>query len=175
MLRFSFCSAPPCPLEWGAISESVCNLINAILQHDDWDPLTLFATAAQAHVPSKEVLSDDVPFGIRQDLIVDIPVDARGIFDVYIDDFIRLTVDLKDSDNATRLERAPLLGLNAVSCEVSPFKPLQCDNMDAQAKLKAKTGLTKTKVFLDWSLNFRMMMIALLEKKSSPTLGRSWT
>jgi hypothetical protein len=63
MLRLSFGGAP-CPSEWGAISESVCNLINAILQHNNWDPLTLFAAAAQAHVPPKEVLSDDLPFGI---------------------------------------------------------------------------------------------------------------
>jgi hypothetical protein len=64
MLRLSF-GGTPCPSEWGAISESVCNLINEILQHNDWDPLTLFAAAAQeAHIPPKEVLSDDVPFGM---------------------------------------------------------------------------------------------------------------
>ena len=41
MLRLSF-SGAPFPSEWGAILESVCDLINMILQHDDWDPLTLF-------------------------------------------------------------------------------------------------------------------------------------
>jgi hypothetical protein len=164
MLRLSF-SGAPCPLEWGAISESVCNLINAILQHDDWDPLTLFATAAQAHVPPKEVLSYDIPFRIGQDLIINIPVNARSIIGVYINNFIGLTVDLEDSDNATRLERAPLLGLTAVSREVPPFKPLPRNNMDTQAKLKAETGLTKTKVILGWSLNFRMMTIALPKNK----------
>jgi hypothetical protein len=34
MLRLSFGGAPR-PLEWGEISESVCNFINAILQHND--------------------------------------------------------------------------------------------------------------------------------------------
>ncbi len=63
MLRLSFGGAP-CPLEWGAILESVCDLINTILQHNDWDPLTLFNAAAQAHVPLKELLPDNVPFGI---------------------------------------------------------------------------------------------------------------
>jgi hypothetical protein len=37
--------------------------------------------------------------------------------------------------------------------------------MDARAKLKAETGLTKTKVILGWLLNFWMMMIALPENK----------
>ncbi len=121
MLRLFFGGAP-CPLEWGTISESVCDLINAILQHDNWDPLTLFATAAQAHVPPKEVLSDDVLFVIRQDLIVDIPVNARGIVDVYIDDFFGLTVDLEDSNNATRLEWAHSPWTN---CRLQQSLPLQ--------------------------------------------------
>jgi hypothetical protein len=32
--------------------------------------------------------------------------------------------------------------------------------MDAQAKLKAKTGLTEMKVILGWLLNFQQMTIA---------------
>jgi hypothetical protein len=74
-------------------------------------------------------------------------------------------VDLEDSNNATHPERAPLLGLTAISHKVSPFEPLPCNNMDAQAKLKAKTGLTKTKVILGWSLSFRTMTIALPKNK----------
>jgi hypothetical protein len=139
--------------------------MNAILQHDDWDPLTLFATATQAHVPPKEVLPEDIPFGIGQDLIVDIPVDAKGIVNVYIDNFIGLTINLNNTNNATRLEQAPLLGLTAVSQEVSPIEPLQHDDMDARAKLKAKTGLTETKVILGWLWNFWTMTIALPENK----------
>ncbi len=105
MLRLSFGGAP-CPLEWGAILESVHDLINAILQHDDWDPLTLFNAAAQAHVPPKELLPlpDNVPFGIGRDLIVEIPINMRGTVDMYIDDFIGLTVDLDKKDNAICLE-----------------------------------------------------------------------
>jgi hypothetical protein len=114
MLRLTLGGAP-CHSEFRAISETLCDLINAILQHDDWDPLTLFVETAQANVPPKETFEDDAPFGIGQDLIVDIPVDARGIVDLYIDDFIGLTVDLDNTDNATRLKRAPPLGLTAVS------------------------------------------------------------
>jgi hypothetical protein len=166
MLRLSFGGAP-CPSEWGAILESVCNLMNPILQHNDWDPLTLFATATQAHVPPKEVLPEDIPFGIGQDLIIDIPVNARGIVDVYIDNFIGLTIDVNNTNNATQLEQAPLLGLTVVSREVSPIKPLPRNGMDARAKLKAETGLTETKVILSWLWNFWTMTRALSENKFS--------
>ncbi len=134
------------------------------------------------HVPLKEVLPDDVPFGIGCKLIVDIPVDARGIINVYIDDFIELTIDLEGTDSAIQLERAPLLGLTAVSREVSPFEPLPRDDMDAQAKLKAEPGLTETKIILGWLLNFRAMTIALPENKFiaysraiSDMLEHGWT
>ena len=63
MLRLTFGGAP-CPSEFGALSEMICDLINAILHHDDWDPLALFAETAQTNVPPKETLDDDTPFGI---------------------------------------------------------------------------------------------------------------
>ncbi len=113
---------------------------------------------------------------------MDIPVDARGIVDVYIDDFIGLTINLNNTNNATQLERAPLLGVTAVSREVSPIEPLPRDNMNAQAKLKAKTGLTETKVILGWLWNFRTMTIALPKNKFiaysraiSDMIERGWT
>jgi hypothetical protein len=77
--------------------ESFCNLINAILHHDDWNPLSLYATDSQEHVPPKELLPDGVPFRIGRNLIVDIPIDTRGTIDVYIDDFIGLTVDIENT------------------------------------------------------------------------------
>ena len=52
-------------------------------------------------------MEDNTPFGIGQDLIVEIPVDPRGTVDLYVDDFCGLMVDI--DDNATRLERAPFL------------------------------------------------------------------
>ncbi len=80
----------------------------------------------------KEVLPEDVPFSIERDLIVDIPINPRGIIDVYINNFLGLTINLEDTGNATCLERAPLLGLTAVSREVAKIKPLPWDKMDAQ-------------------------------------------
>ncbi len=122
MLWLSFGGAP-CPSEWGAISETICNLINTILTSDDWNPLEFFASNSQHLISPKCTLPDNVPFGIGCDLIVDVPVDPRGTVDIYIDNFIGLTVDLEGSDNMTRLKQAPLLGLTVVLQEVLPFEP----------------------------------------------------
>jgi hypothetical protein len=123
MLRLLFGGAP-CPSEWSAILELICDLIHAILHHNDWNPLSLYATDAQEHVPSMELLPDNVPIGIGSNLIVDIPINTRGTIGIYFDDFIGFTVNIKGANNATRLERALLLGLTAVSCKVSPIEPL---------------------------------------------------
>jgi hypothetical protein len=107
MLRLSFGGAP-CQLEWGSISKPVCNLINAILLGDNWDSKTLFAYQAQNHVPPKEILSNYIPFEIGRDLIINIPIDMRSTVDTYIDDFIGLTVNVKNSNNTAQLKQAPL-------------------------------------------------------------------
>ncbi len=75
------------------ISESICNLANALLLDDNWIPHQL---AAPTSIPVKQILDDDIPFRIGRDVIVDVPVDPRGILDVYIDDTNGLTVDLPD-------------------------------------------------------------------------------
>jgi hypothetical protein len=54
--------------------------------------------------------------------------------------------------------------------------------MDAKAKLKAKTGLTKIKVIFGWLFNFRTMTIAIPQNKFVAyskaildMLNRGWT
>jgi hypothetical protein len=111
MLRLTFGGAP-CPSEWGSIAESIYDLANAILLSDDWDPLSL-QSPNQHLVPDKIILDNDIPFGIGQDLIVEIPVNPRGTADLYIDDFCGLMVDI--DNNATRLKRAPLLALGSAA------------------------------------------------------------
>ena len=38
--------------------------------------------------PKDKVMSDNIPFGVRRQLIVDVPVNPRDIMDMYIDDII---------------------------------------------------------------------------------------
>ncbi len=141
MLRLSFGGAP-CPAEWRSIAESICDLAKEILLRDEWDPLSL-SSPAQHLVPEKTHLADDVPFGIGREFVVDIPVDLQGKINLYINYFVGLTVDIDSSDNAKRMESAPLLAVSATSREVSKLEPLPRDDMDARNKLIAETGLTK--------------------------------
>jgi hypothetical protein len=67
----------PCPPEWGSLSESVCDLSNAILCNPAWNPLELYSPAA-LKIPTRRPLADDIPFGEARELVVDVPVEAEG-------------------------------------------------------------------------------------------------
>ena len=45
-------------------------------------------------------MDDSIPFAEGSNLIVDIPVDARGTGDVYINDLIQATIIIEGTDNA---------------------------------------------------------------------------
>jgi hypothetical protein len=88
-------------LGWGSIAESICDLTNAILLSDNWNPLTLHSPA-QHLVPNKILLDDAIPFRIGRDLIVNFPVDPRGTFNLYIVDIDNNTVSLKKEPYSSR-------------------------------------------------------------------------
>ena len=92
-LRLTFGGAPG-PFDWGVISKTVCDLAMAILKSENWNSNTLYAPNHNL-VPSKAILDSGIPFAEEKQLIVDIPVNPRGIVDVYIDDTVGLTVDLE--------------------------------------------------------------------------------
>jgi hypothetical protein len=94
-------------------------------------------------VPPQQSLPTIFPFRIGWDHMVDIPTNPRGMVDIYINDFIGLTVNIKGTYNVMRLERASLLGISVVAWEVSKFKPLPQDDMDAWAKLILETVLSE--------------------------------
>ncbi len=146
MLRLSF-GSKPCPFEWGVISETICNLANAILLSDDWDPGKLSAQN-QHLVPEHEPLEPDVPFAAGADLIVVIPVDPRGTHHVYIDDIIGLTLDIPGSNNVARGQAAALLAIDATARPNHPDEPTPRESMYAIDKLKAEAGLSEKKMIL---------------------------
>ena len=55
-----------------------------------------------------------------KELIIDVPVDPRGINEVYIDDNIGLAVDIPGSGNAKRIEQAALLAIYTAARALSP-------------------------------------------------------
>jgi hypothetical protein len=120
-LRLTFGGAA-CPFEWSIISETICDLATAITHDESWDPTTLFAPD-QDLVPPPDLLPDDTPFAAGMDLIVDVEVNERGVHEMYLDDLIGLTIDLPDTDNRPRAERAPLLAIHTCTCPVLPQEP----------------------------------------------------
>ena len=160
-LRLTF-GGGPCPFEWGVLSETACDLANALLHDDSWDPDSLCAPAS---VPPRRSLDEDVPFGVGRDLIVDVPIDSRGTVDCYIDDTIGLTIDLPGTNNVKRMEKAPLLAIHALSRPVHEQEPIPRDEMTAEEKLFAEGGLDEQKIILGWFFDFRRLMVALPENK----------
>ena len=78
------------------------------MQDKNWYPSQLRAPDG-CHVPPPKILDESIPFAEGKELIIGVPVDARGIADVYIDDTIALTVDVENSNNVQRLKQATLL------------------------------------------------------------------
>ncbi len=146
LLRLTFGSSPG-PYEWGVISESICNLANALLLDNNWNPHQL---AAPTSIPMKQILDDDIPFRIGCNLIVNFPVDPWGMLDVYIDDTIGLTVDLPDTDNADRMECAPHLAIHMAARPVDHHKPILRNKMAAKAKLSTEGALEEQQIILGW-------------------------
>ncbi len=152
-LRLTFGGAP-CPYEWSVISESVCDLANALLHDDNWDPTNL---SSPSGVPPLSTLDDNAPFGIGRKQIVDIPIDPRGTINCYIDDTIGITVDLDNTNKP--------LAIHAVSRPLHPHEPIPRDEMTAEQKRIAEGGLEETNTILGWFFNLRRMTVALPENK----------
>ena len=162
-LRLTFGGAPGSN-EWGVMSESICDLAMKILQDDDWDPSTLHAPNSNL-VPAPKLLDMSIPFGVGRELIVDVPANPRGIKDVYIDDTTGLTVDIENSNNVMRLERAILLAIYTAARPKHPTEPIPREEMASSSKLLAEAGLEETKTILGWEFDFRRMLVSLPENK----------
>jgi hypothetical protein len=102
-----------CPqsLQMGAVSKTVCDLINKIKMREELQPELLFGKN-QILAPPPVFLDDSIPIKPGPKLIVDIPVNPCRITDIYIDDFILLAVDIEGTDNLQRCDHAPLLAFD---------------------------------------------------------------
>ena len=124
-LRLTFGGAPG-PYEWGAISETICDLSVAISHSDDWDPEALRAPNGDM-VPPPKSLSNDEPFAEGKELVVDMPLDTSRTTGVYIDDTIALGVDVKGANNVDRLMQVTLLAIHCAAREKHPDEPIPRD------------------------------------------------
>ncbi len=163
-LRLSF-SSKPCPYMWGVFSKTICDLANAILFNNNWDPFDLLAPNQQPLVPPRVLLDNNIPFGAGAELIVDIPINPRGSHDVYINDVILLTVNIPGTNNIARGQSASLLAINTTTRLNHPKEPIPRESMDARYKLFAEANLTETKMILGWEFDFQRLKILLSKNK----------
>ena len=162
-LRLTFGGSPN-PSEWGAVSETCCDLVNALLHDPDWDPLELEAPY-QDLIPPYEPLPDDIPFAAAKKQFVDIPVNDKGKNEVFIDDLMGATVDLPGTNNVQRLERALLLAIHVLARPLQTDEPIPRETMAALNKLISEAGLTERKVNLGWLFDTRRLLISLPDNK----------
>ncbi len=151
-----------CPHEWGAFSEPICDLANAIQLDDSWDPSTLHSST-QNLVSPPETLDVHVPFRISIELVIDIPVSPHGNHNIYIDDMIALSVDLPGTDNLQLCAVAGLLAIHTTAWPKHPNEPIPCKKMEARNKLLVETKLEETKIILGWHFDFLRFIISLPE------------
>jgi hypothetical protein len=126
-------------------------LQSALLRLEDWDPKETFAPLSEM-IPERQYLPEDIPFGIGKELVVDVPVDGRGLGDVFIDDTLTQVVDLPGSDNVLRGERAILLAVHILARPLLPQEPIPREAMAALLKLLTEAGMQETKTMLGWFL-----------------------
>eukprot|EP00956_Cyclotella_meneghiniana_P034348 scaffold103894_cov40-Cyclotella_meneghiniana.AAC.3 len=158
-LRLTF-GGSPCPAEWSAISELANDLTTAIMQHPDWDPSELFSPLI-SQVPPRSDLPDDVPFGVGKELVVDVPVNSKGMSEIYVDDKLSCALDLPGSDHVDRCAGAALLSIHTIARPLSSHEPIPRETMAAIEKLLAEAGPEELKIMLGWHLNFRTLIISL--------------
>jgi hypothetical protein len=164
-LRLTFGSTA-CPSEWCSMSETICDLTNAIMAEDEWNPNVLCSPNAHL-LPKIEPLPADIPFGEALPLAVDIAVDPRGRSEVFIDDNCCIGVDIPGSDYLQRVENGPLLAIHTVARPRHAEEPIPREWMEALNKLAAEAGAEEIKPTLGWILDLRRLIISLPENKAT--------
>ena len=160
-LRLTFGSTPGSSL-FSTISESLTDLINAILKCPDWDPVAL-SSPLQELYPPVETLHDEVPFSRTKPLSVDIPETSTAKADVFLDDIVEAGIDTPPI--RVRLQGAVALAVDTMSRRVNTNEPLPRVALINKTKLAAEGRLEETKIVLGWLLDTRRLRISLPEHK----------
>ena len=126
---------------------NLCDIANVLLHDDNWNPCDLHSPI-QHLVPTPITIDNDIQFGEGKEIIVNIPINPRGMNDVYVDDIIPLTVGLPNTVNMSRCESAALLAIHATVRESHPDDPSPGEFMESRAKLTAEAGLSEIKTVL---------------------------
>ena len=144
------------------MSDVVCDVTNDLLRCKDWDEAKVYSPLSD-FVPPNEVMSDDIPFAQAEDLAVPVPAKDEGLFDVFIDDFIGITVDI--SRNKELLKVAPGTVIHAMSNITDDELGVKRDHFIARDKCEAKGAIAEERVCLGWDLDMRILLVQLPSHK----------
>jgi len=161
-LRATFGGAPN-PNEWSVISESICDLANAILNDDKWDPDTLHSPC-QKLVPEDSKEDTNIPFATGLPMIVAPPLSPYAKSDIYLDDDVTVAID--SNANTKRARAGVLLAMHIVGRpnESTP-EPIPRFELPSVSKLAAEGRLEERKIVLGWLLDTRRLLIILPDHK----------
>ena len=138
---------------WSVFSKTICDLANATLFKDNWDPFDLIAPN-QLLVAPRVLLDNDILFGAVMELIINIPINPHGLHDVYINYVILLMVNIPGTNNIAHGQSTSLLAIKTTTRPNHPEELIPRESIDARDKLLAEAGLTEIKMILGWEFNF---------------------
>jgi len=163
-LRLTF-GGKACPSEWSALAEPQCDLSNALLHDDEWDPASLTSPSQHRVSAPDRNAERNRPFGVGRELVVDIPINPRGIYDLYLDDIIGLSLDMPETNNLERSAAAHLLAIATTARPSHENEPIPREAMEAEAKLAAEASPEEIKLILGWLMDFRELLVSLPDNK----------
>ena len=158
----------PCPPDFCLLSDMICDTINDLLLCEDWDETKVYSEFSD-FVPPDEELDESIPFGKAESLAIDLPQNDKGYFDVYIDDFLGITVDI--GNNKARLKAAPGTVIDAVSHRAKGSLGVKRENMIARDKCEAEGAIAERRICLGWKLNTRQLLVHLPTHKCVAWIG----
>ena len=123
-----------------------------------WDEVTKSTFDSSSTLPSRSCT-----FKEALDLAVNIPVNDKGITDVYIDDLIPVCPD--SADNIEWASAAVPLILHIIGREVSSSEPFARDNLLSEEKAIVEGGMSEIQTVLGWVINTSSLTIGLTDKK----------
>ena len=150
------------PADFCLFSDILCDTINDLLACKSWDEKQICSDFTK-NIPPAENMNNNIPFAKASELSVDIPIEDTGKFDVYIDDFIGIKVDI--ANNKSRLEVAPCTVIQKVSNNPTSENHIPRDNMIEIDKCIAEGAIAEERICIGWILNTRELLVKLPEHK----------
>ena len=146
------------PVDFCKFSDIICDTINDLLDYDSWNESKVCSDFVK-FIPPEEKLDKNIPFGKALGLKVKVPVEKKETFDVYIDDFIGVTVDI--NNNKPRLEKDPFPVIHVISHTLENDTFLSREKLIKKDICKVEGDLSKTRIYLGWLLDTRKLYIQL--------------